>query len=100
VQAKEDYFGAGSAGSPKSETSNRKKPVSRGWQLSWTERAAKEYARMGVLEEDSKWRMSEFNSKYKTCKTYPQVLAVPTSVTDDVLRKASEFRSKERLPVH
>jgi hypothetical protein len=45
-----------------------------------------------------KWRISTVNSNYQLCPTYPQLIAVPTDVSDSVLRHAASFRSKQRIP--
>lgn len=39
------------------------------------------------------------NQKYELCDSYPAVLAVPRSVSDDDLRAVANFRSRSRLPV-
>lgn len=45
------------------------------------------------------WRISNFNSEYKYCESYPRSVVVPATVTDQQLQEASKFRSKGRLPV-
>ena len=45
------------------------------------------------------WRISEANKEYGMCETYPPILGVPTSVSDEALVQASQFRSKGRMPV-
>lgn len=57
----------------------------------------KEFVRMGV--PNKYWRLSQVNSRYEMSSTYPSVLAVPTSIDDDVLLRCSKFRSKGRIPV-
>lgn len=39
------------------------------------------------------------NEKYEICDSYPAVWAVPKSATDDLLKQACTFRSRNRLPV-
>lgn len=58
-----------------------------------------EYGRMGI--PNAKWRLTNANSEYELCPTYPSVLAVPnsTAVSDEELKKCASFRSKRRLPV-
>ncbi|GMH95979.1 hypothetical protein TrST_g6072 [Triparma strigata] len=56
-----------------------------------------EYKRLGV--PDDKWRISKVNSDFGVCPTYPNVWAVPSTVTDKQLEKAAKHRSKGRLPV-
>jgi hypothetical protein len=61
-----------------------------------------EYARLGILgsnQERFGWRLTKLNEDYLLCKTYPSVLAVPATLSDDVLRIAAGFRTKNRFPV-
>jgi myotubularin-related protein 1/2 len=60
--------------------------------------AKQEYERIGILKS-SEWRFTSINQHFKFCDTYPKVLVVPHSVTDDDLRQIGEFRSKHRIPV-
>ena len=63
--------------------------------------ARAEYARLGVLSfnmEKFGWRLTQANKNYEVCPTYPSLLAVPAQISDDVLRVASTFRTKSRLP--
>ena len=39
------------------------------------------------------------NKEYGMCETYPPFLGVPTTVSDEALVQASQFRSKGRMPV-
>ncbi|OQR99762.1 myotubularin [Thraustotheca clavata] len=57
-----------------------------------------EYTRMGATAHPA-WRESTINADYELCPTYPSVLFVPDSISDDILLEASKFRSKKRLPV-
>ena len=52
-----------------------------------------------VGAENVPWRISETNSDYSMCETYPTILGVPASVNDETLVLASQFRSKGRMPV-
>eukprot|EP01038_Epipyxis_sp_PR26KG_P007878 gene7878-10694_t len=56
-----------------------------------------EYQRLGI--PNKQWRVTEANSQYQLCPTYPSVLVVPSTVEDELLFSASEFRSKCRIPV-
>ena len=49
--------------------------------------------------ENVPWRISEANKEYGVCETYPPILGIPASVSDEALAQASQFRSKARLPV-
>ena len=60
--------------------------------------AKQEYERIG-MSKSSDWRFTSINQHFKFCDTYPKVLVVPHSVTDDDLRQIGEFRSKHRIPV-
>jgi myotubularin-related protein 1/2 len=56
-----------------------------------------EYKRMGVLSS-TRWRVTEANSDYKLCSTYPKFIVVPRLITDDEVRLIAKFRSKGRMP--
>lgn len=60
--------------------------------------AKKEFARQGALSESSGWRATSMNEQYELCATYPSVVLVPNSVTDEQLQEVVKFRSKQRLP--
>lgn len=68
--------------------------LANGWNIY---NATKEYERMGALT--SEWRLTEANQEFRLCQTYPQTLAVPKTISDNVLLYAAKFRSKHRLPV-
>ncbi|EXJ81233.1 hypothetical protein A1O3_07523 [Capronia epimyces CBS 606.96] len=62
----------------------------------------REWRRMGVGDDSKKlnWRISAINQDYgQLSDTYPALLAVPASISDNTLNYASRFRSRERLPV-
>ncbi|PRT55019.1 Phosphoinositide 3-phosphatase [Wickerhamiella sorbophila] len=59
----------------------------------------KEYRRMGIVPEDTSWRITNANNSFTLCPTYPPLLVVPGSISDTVLSYAAKFRSKGRLPV-
>lgn len=62
----------------------------------------KEFKRQNLVSSDggtSYWRLSEINVDYKLCISYPQMLLVPSSVSDSVLQHAGKFRLKQRIPV-
>ena len=44
------------------------------------------------------WALSEINSQYGLCDTYPGVLAFPVRCSTDSLRSSASFRSRGRLP--
>lgn len=56
----------------------------------------KEYERQGLF--GGYWRMSTINGDYKYCASYPRVLVVPQTISDNVLKHAGKFRSKQRIP--
>lgn len=45
------------------------------------------------------WRISDVNSNYTMCPTYPFALIVPKCITDEEVLQASTFRARYRLPV-
>lgn len=57
-----------------------------------------EYERMGLTQSND-FRYSKINADFKFCETYPRLLVVPKSVSDEDLRLVGEFRSKHRIPV-
>ena len=69
-----------------------------GWNL-YDPRA--EFRRQGISEKlsDKGWRITNINKDYEFCDTYPSVLVVPSKISDNVLKYAREFRSRNRIPV-
>ncbi|KIX02013.1 uncharacterized protein Z518_07952 [Rhinocladiella mackenziei CBS 650.93] len=61
----------------------------------------RELRRMGVGDESKKsaWRISTINNDYAFAETYPAVLAVPASISDNTLNYAGRYRSRARIPV-
>ncbi|KAF9109880.1 hypothetical protein BGX27_007094 [Mortierella sp. AM989] len=57
----------------------------------------REYERMGVSRNEQ-WRISDLNQSFSFSPTYPQVLVVPTKISDAVLTYAAKHRSKARIP--
>ncbi|KYO40136.1 myotubularin-related protein 4 isoform C [Alligator mississippiensis] len=57
-----------------------------------------ELARMG-FDLQNVWRVSDINSNYKLCTSYPQKLLVPVWITDKELENVASFRSWKRIPV-
>ncbi|KAF2834751.1 protein phosphatase [Patellaria atrata CBS 101060] len=68
-----------------------------GWELY---DARKEFARLGISEEnpDVGWRISEINKDFQYSQTYPSLLVVPSSISDNVLNYAGRYRSRARIP--
>lgn len=65
--------------------------------------ARREFARMGICEKAKEgpgtaWRLTEINKDYQYAPTYPSVLCVPRSVSDNLLKYGGVFRSKARIP--
>ncbi|ESQ48998.1 hypothetical protein EUTSA_v10020062mg [Eutrema salsugineum] len=62
-------------------------------------------ASMDMIEDGSftfsneLWRISDLNSNYNLCQSYPFAFMVPKSISDEELLQASSFRAKCRLPV-
>ncbi|KAL1187840.1 Phosphatidylinositol-3-phosphatase myotubularin-1 [Cardamine amara subsp. amara] len=62
-------------------------------------------ASMDMIEDGSftlsneLWRISDLNSNYNLCQTYPFAFMVPKSISDEVLLQACSFRARCRLPV-
>ncbi|KAI8802280.1 Myotubularin-like phosphatase domain-containing protein, partial [Cladochytrium replicatum] len=58
-----------------------------------------EFKRLGVGTKTDAWRFTKINSNYEFSSTYPQVLVVPSRISDNVLKYVAKFRSKGRIPV-
>lgn len=56
------------------------------------------HERMGVGVPGSEWTLSDVNSNYSLCDTYPAVLAFPVRCSVEALRSSASFRSRGRLP--
>jgi len=58
-----------------------------------------EIERLGFdLNENKCWRISYLNTDFKLCSSYPPLLVVPSSISDDELLNAAKFRSSRRIP--
>ncbi|EDV24375.1 uncharacterized protein TRIADDRAFT_56124 [Trichoplax adhaerens] len=76
------------------EPPGSKWPRSDGWNIFEFE------AEMTRLEVPSDlWRKTDINKDYKLCPTYPEVLYVPATATEETLTGSASFRSRGRLPV-
>uniref|UniRef100_A0A8R7QMW7 Myotubularin phosphatase domain-containing protein n=1 Tax=Triticum urartu TaxID=4572 RepID=A0A8R7QMW7_TRIUA len=49
--------------------------------------------------EDKWWRVTEVNSDYSLCSTYPSHLIVPRTISDEELQEMSTSRALSRFPV-
>jgi hypothetical protein len=60
-----------------------------------------EYLRQGIdiKHESSPFKLSNLNKNYSLCSTYPEILIFPRSVSDEDIKEASLFRTKNRLPI-
>ncbi|CDQ71216.1 unnamed protein product [Oncorhynchus mykiss] len=56
-----------------------------------------EVERMG-FDTQNAWRISDINSKFRLCSSYPQQLLVPAWITDKELENVAAFRSWKRFP--
>lgn len=57
-----------------------------------------EYERLKFENDSNCWRITNVNSDYKLCPSYPRYLIVPASVSDQTLEIAAKFRSSRRVP--
>ncbi|GAM20473.1 hypothetical protein SAMD00019534_036480, partial [Acytostelium subglobosum LB1] len=55
-----------------------------------------EFARMGIPSPD--WKYTHINSTHFICETYPSLLVVPDTISDEQLKAVANFRSKGRIP--
>ncbi|KAB5558120.1 protein-tyrosine phosphatase-like protein [Coniochaeta sp. 2T2.1] len=63
--------------------------------------AKAEFRRQGISEKaaDRGWRISSINKDYTFSPTYPATLVVPSKISDNTLKYASTFRTRQRIPV-
>ena len=52
----------------------------------------------GTSSVKLKWRISDVNSKYELCNTYPKLLVQPREISDSELKQMASHRSKGRIP--
>ncbi len=52
-----------------------------------------------VCEQWDRWRVSNVNSDYSVCPSYPSAVIVPREVDDDKLIRSARFRQGGRFPV-
>jgi len=55
-----------------------------------------EFTRQGVAQSHH-WRISHANAQFQLCETYPQVLVVPSAVSDADLLVGAQFRTMRRV---
>lgn len=62
--------------------------------------AKEEFKRQGISEKlsDKGWRVTNINQDYSFCDTYPAFLVVPSKISDNVLKYAKDFRTRNRIP--
>lgn len=51
------------------------------------------------LHSSQGWKITEVNSSFTLCPTYPPLLIIPSSISDDEVQQAAAFRSRGRFPV-
>lgn len=63
--------------------------------------AKAEWKRQGISEKgaDRGWRISKINTDYSFSPTYPALLPVPSTISDNTLNYAGRYRSRVRIPV-
>ena len=61
----------------------------------------KEFLRQGITGDNSAipLRFTDINANFDLCPTYPELLVVHQNCDDNLLRKAADYRTKNRLPV-
>ncbi|OWP06553.1 hypothetical protein B2J93_1194 [Marssonina coronariae] len=69
-----------------------------GWELY---DAKAEWKRQGISDKgvDRGWRISKINTDYGFSPTYPALLPVPSTISDNTLNYAGRYRSRVRIPV-
>jgi myotubularin-related protein 1/2 len=63
----------------------------------------KEFERQGLILQNNqnvekKLRITKINKNFELCSSYPRDLIVPDFITDEQLKEASTFRTKNRIP--
>ncbi|KAI0480538.1 phosphatases II [Xylariaceae sp. FL0804] len=60
-----------------------------------------EFRRQGISTKsvDRGWRVSLINKDYSFSPTYPGLLVVPSKISDNVIKYAGPYRSRQRIPV-
>ncbi|KAI0851698.1 phosphatases II [Daldinia vernicosa] len=60
-----------------------------------------EFRRQGISTKsvDRGWRVSLINKDYNFSPTYPGLLVVPSKISDNVIKYAGSYRSRQRIPV-
>ncbi|ODQ66103.1 phosphatases II [Nadsonia fulvescens var. elongata DSM 6958] len=77
-------------------TPSKQELMFNGWKIYDKKR---EWERMGLnFFKDSSWRITNLNTDYKLCPSYPSYIVVPSAISDTVIIHAAKFRSKARLP--
>ncbi|XP_051956650.1 myotubularin-related protein 3-like [Xyrauchen texanus] len=61
------------------------------------QRFKREMERMS-FDTHRSWRISNINSNYRLCASYPKQIVVPAAITDQELEKIAAFRSGKRIP--
>lgn len=63
--------------------------------------AKAEWKRQGISDKgvDRGWRISKINVDYGFSPTYPALLPVPSTISDNTLNYAGRYRSRARIPV-
>ena len=60
----------------------------------------REFSREGVTEDNNLGlRFCYANKDFKLCETYPEFLIEPKKISDEELKTASQYRTKNRLPI-
>ena len=72
-------------------------PDTKGWEIYSPET---EYSRQGIgsVGDGNLLRLSYINKDYTFCKTYPNVIVVPSNISDEQLQDIATFRVNARIP--
>jgi len=54
---------------------------------------------LASTQAQQSWRVSHCNVSFALCDTYPRLLVVPRSLSDQELLEVAEFRSRRRIPL-
>ncbi|CAB4037376.1 Hypothetical predicted protein [Paramuricea clavata] len=50
------------------------------------------------FDKDQAWKITDINSKFEVCSSYPKLHIVPSLITDEMLENIAKFRASRRFP--
>lgn len=63
----------------------------------------RDWSRLGLYSsnnfQNQLFKLTQINSNYSLCKTYPAIFLIPSSISDDSIRKFSKLYRNNRIPL-